>query len=438
MKKLHGLVISWYYPPGNSSEGLVTYKLLKNSEFTYDVFTRKTHDANIWDRQTDESKLVSDNVKVIQADTNDEMAWVDEAVTYFEQNADKYDFIMSRIMPAESHLAAARIKAKHPDIYWIASFGDPLVNSPYIKIIEKSDNPYFLKEYYFREQPSPKKLLHLAVSPTRSARKKVWEKERIDEMVWALQCRDINQETFTHADLLIFNNQYQYDRAFIDEYAQYKDKGVIINHGFDLELYPKISKQFDDGKIHFIYVGHLDALRNAKALLDGIGKLKRYDEKLNEKVVFDFYGHIDDTDKVAIVDNNIGDVVHLHKDIDYLTSLAKISMSDWLILIDANLNAELDEYIYFPAKLVDYFGAQKNILAITQLCGASVDAMNAVQAGQIVTHSADEIALYLSKIIYQNYNPANYNKKAWEKYNAKQIAHDFDVLICEKLGKKAE
>lgn len=435
MKKLHGLVISWYYPPGNSSEGLVTYKLLKNSGFDYDVFTRKSHDLNIWDRKTDESGLTADNVEVFQATTNDEKAWVDEAVEFFEKNADKYDFIMSRIMPAESHLAAAKIKEKFPNVYWIASFGDPLVNSPYIKITEKSDNPFFLRDYYFREQPGLAKLLHLAISPTRVARKRVWEKERIDEMVWALDCENVNKLTFEKADLLIFNNQYQFDRAFIDEYAQYKDKGVVVNHGYDLDLYPEERKENEDGKLHFVYVGHLDALRNAKALFDGLGKLKKKDKKLGERVVFDFYGHIDDGDKVAIVDNNIGDLVELHKDIDYLTSLKKIAEADWVVLIDANLNAELDEYIYFPAKLVDYFGAKKNILAITQLKGASADAMKEVKAGQIVTHSADEIALYLAKIIYQDYQPTDYVDKAWKKYDAKNIAAEFDEIVHEKLDK---
>ena len=39
MKKI--LVITWFYPPVNSSEGLVTYKLLNNSKYEYDVFTQK-------------------------------------------------------------------------------------------------------------------------------------------------------------------------------------------------------------------------------------------------------------------------------------------------------------------------------------------------------------------------------------------------------------
>lgn len=435
MKKLHGLVISWYYPPGNSSEGLVTYKLLKNSNLTYDVVTRKSHDMNMWDRKTDESKLQSDNVRVFKVPAKDEKAWVEEAVKFFDEHAGEYDFIMSRIMPGESHVAAAKIKERHPELFWIASFGDPLVDSPYIEVIKKEDNPFFLKRYFFREQPGLKKFAHLAISPTRVARKRVWEKERLDAMVWSTDCKRVNDLTFENADCLVFNNDYQYERAFKGEYKKYKSKGVVVPHGFDRELYPKSLSNEDDGRVHFIYVGHLDAMRNAKALLKALGKMKKKDERLADKMVVDFYGHVDDSDKVALVDNQVGDLVRLHKDIDYLTSLKKIAEADWAILIDTNLNAELEEYIYFPAKLVDYLGAKKKILAITQLRGASADVMNEVGAGQIVTHSADEIMMYLSKIVYQGYDPSSYKTEAWEKYDAKKIAADFDRMVEEHVKK---
>ena len=43
MKRI--LVISWYFPPINSSEGLVTYKLLKNSKYQYDVCMQDSNDS---------------------------------------------------------------------------------------------------------------------------------------------------------------------------------------------------------------------------------------------------------------------------------------------------------------------------------------------------------------------------------------------------------
>lgn len=433
MKRLHGLVISWYYPPGNSSEGLITYKLLKNSSFSYDVFTRDIQNANVWDRDVDESKLTAENVTVYKGKSRLEADWVNEVVEFFEQHADEYDFVMSRIMSKAAHIAAARIKDLHPNIFWVASFGDPMVNSPYMRLVEKFENPFFLKQYYVRELPSVTKTLKLAISPTRTARKIVWEKDRIDSTEFARACKIINDETFEKADLLVFNNPQQYKLAFSDGYAKYEDKGAIINHSFDTSLYPKKTKKNNDGKVHFVYVGHLDDLRNAKPVFDAIGTIKQHDSELGKKVQFDFYGHIDDLDKVAIIDNNIADLVSLHGDITYLESLEKISEADWLLLIDANLTRQLEEYIYLPAKLMDYLGAKKNILAVTQTSGTTADVIKTVKAGKTVTHCANDIAIYLAKIIYQGYSPAAYDENALEKYDAATVADTFDKLIMEKL-----
>lgn len=431
MKKLRGLVISWYYPPGNSSEGLVTYKLLKNSKFEYDVFTRKPFCGSMWDRQTDESNLTAENVTVYQADSTNAVDWVEEAVEFFEDNKDKYDFIMSRVMPVDSHVAAAKIKAKFPDVKWVASFGDPLFNSPYIEYIEREENPFYWKEYLVRERPSLLKSLKLLVSPTRRARKKVWEKERQEKMVWPLLCEKTNDETFAKADLLVFNNQYQLDRAFQDNFVQYRDKGVIINHGFDEKLYPKTKPNHGDSRKHFLYVGHLDEMRNAKPILRALGHLARRDKDLSKKVRFDFYGHMSEGDKAAIIDNKLGEIVKVHGDITYTESLGKIAEADWLVLIDANLNAELNEYIYFPAKLVDYIGARKPILAMTQIVGTSADTIRRLKAGQVVSHDADDIYLYLSKIIHQDYNPAEYDLDELTNYNAVEVAKKFDRVVTE-------
>lgn len=434
MRRLRGFVISWYYPPGNSSEGLVTYKLLKNSAFEYDVFTRRPVCGSMWDRKTNESELVAKNVHVHQAEHLDAQSWVDEAVEFFKENKDKYDFIMSRVMPVDSHIAASRIKEEFPNMPWIASFGDPLYNSPYIEYVTKGENPYFLKQYMIRERPSLLKSIRLAISPTRFAHKHLWEKGRALKMVWPLLCEQTNESTFSKADLLVFNNKYQYDRAFADEaFNQYKDKGAIINHGFDKTLYPKDNAKSEEGKKRFIYVGHLDEMRNAKPIFEALGRLKRKDRTLAKKVQFDFYGHMSDDDKVAIIDQQIQDVVFVHPDVTYLESLKKISEADWLLLIDANLNSQLNEYIYFPAKLVDYVGAQKPILAVTQVIGTSADAVHELGAGQVVTHSADEVYLYLSKIINQDYSPTEYNQEVVDRYDAKNVAKIFDKKVLELL-----
>ena len=435
MKKQYrkGLVISWFYPPGNSSEGLVTYKLLKNSKYQYDVFTRGCQNDGVWDRNTDEKKLVSDNVTILQSKSHESDEWIEEVVKYFDENADKYDFIMSRIMPAEAHEAAARIKAKHPEVFWAASFGDPLVDSPYIEYDKKDDNPYYLEKYIARENPSKAKAFKLLISPTRNMRKYVWEKDRRDRNSFACKYKKINHDTFVGADLLIFNNKIQMDRAFSKDYSNYREKGVVINHSYDLDLYPK-TKSNKDGKIHFLYVGHLDERRNALSLLEAIKSLKDNYKDLSKKAVFDFYGHMDKEDKSKIIDYCLTDCVKIHDNIDYLSSLEKISNSDWLVLIDTNLNKELDEYIYFPAKLADYMGSKKNILAITQLKGATADIVKKVECGKVVTHSAEDIYLNLAMILEGKMPNFKYNDSEWGKFDAKNVADKFDALIEQKLA----
>ena len=433
MKKLHGLVISWFYPPGNSSEGLVTYKLLKNSNLTYDVFTRSVQNATIWDRKTKEDDLVSKNVNIIKSDATKAKEWINDAVEYFRANSDKYDFIMSRIMGVEAHEAAILIKQEFPDIKWIASFGDPLVDSPYIPNPPKRKNPFYMREYVEREALYGLRRLKVAASPTRRARRLIWEKDRQEKAREARRLKSINDRTFELANKLIFNNNYQYNLAFSRGMSQYKKKGVVIPHSFDLDLYPEPKEKKRNDKLTFTYVGHLDKLRNASSLFEAIGKLKSHDEELDKKAHFNFYGHMSNIDKANIINNKLSKIVDVYDDVDYKTSLEKILNSDWLILIDANLNEELTEYIYFPAKLADYMGAKKNILAITQLEGATADIMRDVKAGQIVTHSADDISIYLAKIIYQNYSPAKYVEKEWRKFDARNVAAKFDKIVEKML-----
>ena len=106
MKKI--LVITWFYPPVNSSEGLVTYKLLNNSKYEYDVFTQKNSAS--WSYGNKETLENKDNVNSIFAKSNNLKDWKKEAIEYFKNNKDKYDIVMTRSMPPESHEVGLKIK----------------------------------------------------------------------------------------------------------------------------------------------------------------------------------------------------------------------------------------------------------------------------------------------------------------------------------------
>ena len=435
MKK--GFVISWYYPPGNSSEGLVTFKLLKNSKYKYDVWTRSDQRRSVWDRKSDESKLTSKNVKVIKDDCEDMKEWVRDGVRYFLEHKDEYDFIMSRSMPAECHEIAIKIKEAVPGIKWVASFGDPIVDTPYINEITMGDkdNPYKVRGYLEREDLSLMGASRVFLSPTRRAKKYVWNKDKKAGNEIEKYFRYVNETVLTNADKIIYNNPYQFEHAFIDgSLEKFKSKCCVLAHSFDPSLYPSSNKKLaDNKKISFVYVGHLDETRNVRSLLEAIKKMKQRDVKVSEKVEFAFYGHVGNGDKIYILDNDLVDIVKVKQDVDYLRSLKIIKDADWAILADANFTSLVDNCIYLPAKLMDYMGAGTNIFSISHMRGAGADIIRKVGGGKVVTHSADDIYLYLSKIIYGGYKPLPYNKNEVSKYEASNIAEKMDKIINSML-----
>ena len=86
MKRI--LVISWFFPPVNSSEGLVTYKFLRKSKYEYDVFTQKKVD--LWSYGNKDYLPESENVKSILSNADNLKDWETDAVEYYKKNINKY------------------------------------------------------------------------------------------------------------------------------------------------------------------------------------------------------------------------------------------------------------------------------------------------------------------------------------------------------------
>ena len=75
MKRI--LVITWFYPPVNSSEAQLTAKLLKSSGYSYDIFTQGRSEA--WSYGRDAELPDFGNQRSIVAASGELKSWVDEA-----------------------------------------------------------------------------------------------------------------------------------------------------------------------------------------------------------------------------------------------------------------------------------------------------------------------------------------------------------------------
>ena len=411
------LVISWFYPPVNSSEGLVTYKLLKASKYEYDVFTQRNN--ALWSYGNKDNLSECKNIKSIFAKAKNLESWTKEAIEYYKKNQEKYDIIMTRSMPPESHKIGLEIKKINPNIKWIASFGDPIAENPYTKFTITYSSPYSIKNCAkFRGIISPKRIIRNTVF-----------KIRYQRLHRKFKHQDVKfqENIINNANYIIFNSTYQKDYMLRNFKEEVHSKAIILNHSFDKTLYNGTSKEKQ--KIEMAYIGHLDNIRSPYILLSAIQELNEENPDLADKVQFSFYGKMADSDKLYIINNELTDIVKVKKPVSYMDSLKIMKESDWLLQIDANLSGILDKNIFFAAKLADYIGAGSKIFGITMLEGISADILRKLNA-VMTSFSKEEIKNYLWLIIYNDYQ-VKLNEEFAKEFDSVEVAKKFDEMVSK-------
>lgn len=416
MKRI--FVISWFFPPINSSEGLVTYKLLKSSEFKYTVFTQK--DNVSWSFGNEESDLKSKNIETVFSKGNTLKDFKKEAFNYFCSNQERFSLVMTRSMPPESHEVGLLIKKKFKDLKWIASFGDPIGNNPFELYSGEQYNPYktyfhIINKAFFRNFFSIKRLIKYVL----------WEVKRKRPFLKQMEKkRELEINTFKNADLIIFNNTYQQEYMLGNLKDSFGDKSFIFPHSYDRDLFPINNKVLK--KIRFVFIGQTNHIRTMRNMLLAFEKLEnRYN--ISKLISLDIYGNISQ-DELEIIQNKVlSKFIKYNKCIKYLDSLKEMSKSDWLINIDARLDHLLKDNIFFPSKLVDYMGAKKNILNISMVSGITVDIVHKY-GGINSTHNIEDIYNILYLIIFNNLK-CSINTDYAEEFMSMFVAKKFDEAI---------
>lgn len=417
MKK--GYVISWFFPPTNSSEGLLTFKLLKNSEFDYVVFTQK--DDASWTYETVEDRLVSDNIKVVFAKDTNIDEWVNEGIAYFEQHADEFDFIMSRSMSPESILVAREIKKKHPDIPWIASFGDPLANNPYLMLYPRK-SPFSVKGLGTENVGFKKKM-----NPFRVLKNCLWhirEAYRNSKDTYDKQLARIEKMAMYEADRIIVNSQNQANYMASNYPENIKDKFVVVPHSFDKEFYSTLPKEKNE-KIKIVYLGSLTSIRTPLPFIQAVDRLCKTVPDLESKLEVELYGTLSDDMSYFLKRLRLTRIIKQKNSVGYFESLNIMRNADWCLMIDANLGSIMGENIFFPGKLADYLGSGSGIFTITMDKGPSSDITRAV-GGLVMTHSVDEIYMNLYRVVAKGLKP---NTQNVENFDVINVAKNYDQEV---------
>ncbi len=418
IKMVKGFVASWFFPPATSSEGIVTYKLLRNSAFQYDVCSSLSKQ---WGYAT-EMEVNATNIRVFSIDTDDIDTWVQKAVDLFEERYpyEKYDFIMTRSTPPESILVGSKIKELHPEIKWIASFGDPIAN-----------NPYELRAYIDDCATLSDKQKQMLKADLKKDYGK-WESRA--EAGIRLLCKLKHWENiiFEFADCIICPSSVQMQYALNSNI--WRDKYFVVPHTYDSEF-------FSNGDIHtlknekivFSFLGYSDQYRSLLPLVQAIYMLQLEYGDIAERASFCLVGNIPQEVKDMVYNYFLQDCIHIKSSVDYKSSLKIMQTSDWLIHVDAYFpEIETGGSIFFAGKLADYLGSGKPIFALTGE-GSPADKMVHL-AGGVSASPNDVYAIADCLIKILSGEKPTINSYYRKQFDSKIVAEHFDRRINNLLG----
>ncbi len=410
-------VASWFFPPTTSSEGIVTYKLLSNSEHSYDVFCSTSRQ---WSYRSSMEMKKTDNMEVYSLETDSIDEWQKWAVRQFDKMMEKrhYDCIMTRSTPPESILIGQEIKRKYPNVKWIASLADPVANNPYELKAYIEDNPNL----------SESKKEHLLSILQRQDLTKIQEVEKRPESGIKLlaKLKRWERSVLEEADLIISPSARQLRYICNGEWNR---KFFPLPHSFDESFYPECSDTKNE-RIKLRYIGYSDALRSLKPIVYAVKQMRedRCEEVNNLDI--EFIGNIPADIQNMIMDNYLYDIVKCLPNVDYYESLKLMKESDWLIHVDAYFSkVQPGGSIFFAGKIADYMGAGKPVLALT---GEGSPADELIQRYGGICCSPRDVASVrraLEKIAQGG--SAEINPAFRERFCAVNVAADFDKKADE-------
>ncbi len=409
-------VASWFFPPSTSSEGIVTYKLLRNSCHEYHVFSSR---STLWSYSVEMSLRGEKNISVFSLKTDEIEEWVEWCIEEFRKRQEKehYEILMTRSTPPESIQVGLRIKEEFPDVKWIASLADPVANNPYELKAYIDDNPLL--------SVTRKKLLKIALREDGTEQLSAWE--QLPDQNVQLLCRLKRWEdaALAQADLLISPTVTQL--RYLLGKRLWKESLFALPHSYDESFY-KTDAAGNNQRVTLSFLGYTDRLRSLEPLVQAVMIMKQDNSASLEKLDIRIIGNTPREIKDMVLNYYLDDIIHFSDGVDYYESLELMQKTDWLIHVDAYFKKiRTGGSLFFAGKLADYMGAKKPILALTGT-GSPADFIVSHYGG-VVFNSCDieKIAEGLERIA-DGWKP-EINLEYREQYSAKEVAKRFDARV---------
>ncbi|EER46677.1 hypothetical protein AM305_11510 [Actinobacillus minor NM305] len=348
------LVISYCYAPYIDTSGVVMSKRIRAMEKPVDIITNSMNKV----RETDEKLLkiaeyyvgkhIELNAPQSFANANAILKFVDLALDATHQlikSRKIYRNLYSRAMWPASHIAAATIKMKYPQMKWIAEFSDPiLVDVSGKERYEELDSNWLKKQGFVSED--------------------IYLSDKQNLFYW---CEKL---AYLYADELIFTNKNQLD--YMLSYADEELRDVIRNKAIILPQ-PTLPREFynlsvaslekEPNIFHLAYFGSFYVNRGFKPFIEAWNKLQ---DSYKKRLKLYIYTQQDPESILNEVPNDLRHQIIIQKYVGYFDFLALSDQFDGLIVMDAETKGLKMNNPYLPSKLSDYLGSQSQILALIE------------------------------------------------------------------------
>ena len=385
-------VVPGPFVPYNDTITLLTYKRLRNLDLDMDVFAFKgKEDKGLLEALNKDENFKKFNI-IYTSDVEHAIPrnhplrlfeglflmnkYVKDSLKQFEK--DNYKYLFTSIVPGISHICGKKIKDKHPDVIWYASFSDPFKGSPYKK--------------------------------TDLSNRSIFYRFAFNVGAYALYNNAYEEAAVKYADKLIFICEEQRDFT-ISQYPEL-DKQELLNKSIIMpltyipnwDMYENLikTKKVNNTKKEAVHLGRLYGLRKIDTFIEALKELKGEDKDLESKIVFHQYSEIQPNDIKKIKEYGLDKLFIVHDKVSYDESIRIMKDADILVLFDT-LMPNSDVQPYLPSKIVEYLLLKKPILGICDKNSPSYRILNEYGFSTIGS-SVEDIKNNIKKVINDNNN----------------------------------
>lgn len=366
------LLMSYLFPPSDDVAGMVLAKRYMAENKHFDVIQANIKKDNDLEFERCVNKYINERILIDMNNCNPNLPecifeFIDKSMRELEKK-DEYKRISTIVWKIANNFLGFEYKLRHPDVYWITEFTDPLLFSIYNKRLDTGKAKNIEDEGYINK-------INNAISELNKSENADFEMVGENTNVHFL----VEYIAYLFADEIVFTNENQREMMLTQFPVDIRDfvmkKSTVKAHPTLAEKYYHVKnydENLDSSKINIGYFGNIYSKRHFEIVYHAFEVLNH---KHKDKLQFYFYVYEKNFLKQLTEGLSISNNIHIKDPLDYLNYLNLTTKLDVLIVNDLITSDCFKQNPYLPSKLSDYIGSGTDIWAIFEK-GSSLERCN--------------------------------------------------------------